>query len=128
MQKRIHKTIHNLRQKPQHVRERILLVTIAVITPVLFTVWFATFRFKSNITNTSFKDVSGAITKSYNNPIYNTDLILPASLTPASPETTPTPTSTDVQTPAADSSGDTQSAVPDAAADQSQTPETPVTQ
>lgn len=37
------KWVEKVRQKPQHVRERMLLVLLAVIVPIIFVVWLATF-------------------------------------------------------------------------------------
>ena len=92
--RRLKKTISYIRQKPQHVRERILMLTMAVIAPALFTVWFATFHFKSNVSNSAISDLTSNISDSFNNPVYNTELVFPSVTTPASAGTALTPQTT----------------------------------
>jgi hypothetical protein len=63
----IHSKIAKLRQKPQHVRERILLVSIAVAAPILLTIWFATFSTGFRTSGNSFvKDIFGGFSKTFN--------------------------------------------------------------
>ncbi len=45
---KIRHKVHQIRQKPQHVREGILLAVMAVAAPLLLTFWFSTFQFKTN--------------------------------------------------------------------------------
>ena len=44
--------LEQLRQKPQHVRERILMVLLAFFAAIIFLIWVATFHF--NISGNDF--------------------------------------------------------------------------
>ena len=65
------KTIEKIRQKPQHVRERILLVSMAVFIPIILTVWYATFQFESHSSGISFfKGIGSTISNTLGSPTY----------------------------------------------------------
>jgi hypothetical protein len=67
----IQKLVHNLRQKPQRVRERIVLVLFVVISPILFIVWSLTFQYTATGTSADlFKKVGATISGTFSNPLY----------------------------------------------------------
>jgi len=91
------KTIHKIRQKPQHVRERILLVTLAVAAPLLFTIWFATFQFNKPSGSSAFLgEIKGTVSNSFNNPLYKETFGTPSLTSPGTG--TPAPASGQNQT------------------------------
>jgi hypothetical protein len=63
------KTIQNLRQKPEGVRQRILLITMVIIAVIVFAFWIFIFRFErssvqgSSSTVNFFKSIGGSISK-----------------------------------------------------------------
>ena len=71
----IHKKIHQLRQQPEHVRERILLVCMAILAPILFSVWIATFRFTPHDSEIQkVQEVKSKITATYKDTVSAKDL------------------------------------------------------
>jgi hypothetical protein len=63
--------LQELRKKPQHIRERYLLVAMAVIAPVLFTVWYATFKFEGPRGKTFVQGIVGGVQDAFDNPAYD---------------------------------------------------------
>ena len=65
MEERITKKIHTLRGKPQHVREAILLIVIAIAAAVLLTFWVSTFRFSAPKANSPESGAIGLFKNSF---------------------------------------------------------------
>ena len=79
MEENISRKIDSLREKPQHVKEAILLVSVAVAAAILLTFWVSTF----SVTTTAPVETSsnGGIVAS----IKNLFGFGPASVTPVDP-------------------------------------------
>ncbi len=64
------KKLANLRKKPQRVRERILIVAMAIIAPVLIFVWIATFSAPTAGQGSTTDTIRSAFTQAFGNPYY----------------------------------------------------------
>lgn len=63
------KVIEHIRNKPLHIRERILILAMAVAAPVLITVWYASFSTQPQENRIStIEAVSGTIQSVTTNP------------------------------------------------------------
>ncbi len=63
--------IQKIRNKPQRVRERIVLVLVVVISPVLFIVWSLTFHSADTGNSGDFvKTIGSTISGTFSNPVY----------------------------------------------------------
>ncbi|MEI8130233.1 MAG: hypothetical protein WCG55_01885 [bacterium] len=92
MQQAISKKIHSIRQKPQHIRERYLVLAMAVLTPIVLTIWYATFRAESQTRIGFVNSVVGNVKDTVNDTTYQKTFSVPsfeqlhgvpASLSPA---------------------------------------------
>ena len=74
----IHKKIKQVRAKPQRVRENILLVSMAILTPIVLTIWFANFTFSSHEEEiNTIKTVKSNITATYKDTLSIDDIKKP---------------------------------------------------
>ncbi len=63
--------IKHLRQKPQRVRERMVLVAVIVVSPILFIIWSLTAHYRDGANGpTTIDTVRNAITGTFGNPVY----------------------------------------------------------
>jgi len=76
--------IRNLRKKPRHVRERILLVMMIIIAVGLAIVWYFSFKYEPVSGGGSFvKDIVGGVSKSFSNPEYDKTFGTPGLVSPS---------------------------------------------
>ena len=63
--------IHSLRQKPKRVRERIVLLSVVAISPVIFFIWFFTAHYGDAGTGAGTVDtVKSVVSGTFGNPAY----------------------------------------------------------
>lgn len=75
------KFVHNLRAKPIHVRERLLILSMAVVTPLLLTIWYAGFRVDIGAGST-VTDIQNTFKQASTNPVTNS-IFMSAEALPA---------------------------------------------
>ncbi len=86
------KVIEHLRDKPLHIRERILILAMAVAAPVLITVWYVSFSSKpADDRISTIEAVSGTIQSVTTNPEF-ADTFQTPSLSPREENTGSTQT------------------------------------
>ncbi len=105
------KKLAAIRKKPRRVRERYLLVAMAIVAPVLFIVWFVTFHYDASTSGTGFfKSIGDNVSSSFTSPVYKSTFgdtsfgggTEQAPQTPAPEPAAPVPT---VPTPSVTASG-----------------------
>ena len=64
------KKLDAIRKKPQRVRERYLLMSMAVLTPVVLTIWYASFRFETSTKAPFVGSIVKSIKGVFKNPEY----------------------------------------------------------
>ena len=79
MQQAIIKKIHAIRQKPQHVRERYLVLGMAIVTPFILTIWYMTFRMQNSNRAEVIKGVVGNVTNTLKDPSYKNMFSIPSA-------------------------------------------------
>ncbi len=88
MQQAISKKLRSIREKPQHVRERYLVLGMAILTPIVLTIWYATFRADSHSRSNFVNSVVGSVKGTINDSTYQKTFSVPTleqlNSTPAS--------------------------------------------